>query len=84
MDAREASPVSDLVERLRARAKVAREENTGTAHGDAVHFDEAASEIERLRPYMEAFRREEDRADKLGREVDDLRETLGLSKGDVL
>jgi hypothetical protein len=33
----------------------------------------AAQEIERLRPYVEAFRREETRADSLGRDMDDLR-----------
>jgi ElaB/YqjD/DUF883 family membrane-anchored ribosome-binding protein len=31
------------------------------------------AEIERLTPYVEAFRREEDRADKAEREIDDLR-----------
>jgi heterodisulfide reductase subunit C len=40
--------MTDLMERLRDRAKVAREENTGTAFGDAIHFEEAANEIERL------------------------------------
>lgn len=33
-------------------------------------------EIERLKPYVEAFRREETRADKLGAEVDELRECV--------
>ena len=37
---------------------------------------EAAAEIERLQPYVAAFRREEDRADKFGRELDDLREQV--------
>ena len=44
------SPVqaSDLVRRLRERAKAAREEMTGTALGDALHFEEAADELELL------------------------------------
>ena len=37
-----------LVERLRERAAIARGEKTGTALGDAIHFEEAADEIERL------------------------------------
>jgi hypothetical protein len=37
-----------LVDRLRERASVARSEGTGTATGDAVHFEEAAHEIDRL------------------------------------
>ena len=44
-------------------------------------------EIDRLLPYAEAFRREENRADKLGREVDEIRErlneTVALSNGDL-
>lgn len=32
---------------------------------------DAASEIDRLTPYVEAFRREEDRADKAERDLDD-------------
>ena len=36
-------------------------------------LSDAADEIERLRPYVEAFRREETRADKLGQELDDMR-----------
>lgn len=40
--------MTDLINRLRERAKVAREENTGTALGDALHFEEAADEIDRL------------------------------------
>jgi hypothetical protein len=39
----------DIVERLRERAQFAREERTGTGLGDALHFEEAAVEIERLR-----------------------------------
>ena len=41
------------------------------------------AEIARLTPYVEAFRREEARADKLGQELDDLRELndLGFSAG---
>jgi hypothetical protein len=35
--------------------------------------EQMRKEIEHLRPYVEAFRREEARADKLGRELDDLR-----------
>jgi hypothetical protein len=40
--------MNNLVERLRERAKLAREEMTGTALGDALHFEEAADEIEQL------------------------------------
>lgn len=40
--------MTDIVKRLRERASVAREENTGTAIGDALHFEEAANAIERL------------------------------------
>ena len=36
----------------------------------------AKAEVERLTPYVDAFRREEARADKLGRELDDLRAHL--------
>jgi hypothetical protein len=39
-------------------------------------FTQAANEIERLRPYVEAFRREEARSDKMGGEVDKLRDQL--------
>jgi hypothetical protein len=45
----ERSDNDDLVSRLRERAKVAREEMTGTSLGDALHFEDAANEIERLR-----------------------------------
>lgn len=38
----------DLITRLRERALAAREEGTATALGDALHFEEAASEIEHL------------------------------------
>jgi hypothetical protein len=41
--------MNDIVERLRERAKFAREERTGTADGDYFAFTEAANEIERLR-----------------------------------
>lgn len=41
--------MSDIVKRLKDRAKVAREESTGTALGDALHFEDAAAEIEDLR-----------------------------------
>ncbi|SEE52758.1 hypothetical protein [Bradyrhizobium lablabi] len=37
-------------------------------------LNNAANEIQHLRPYVEAFRREEKRADKLGAELDDLRD----------
>lgn len=45
---------ADIVESLRERAKAAREENTGTADGDAIHFEEAAREIEGLRLWQRA------------------------------
>jgi len=38
--------VNGLVERLRERASAARSESTGTALGDALHFEEAADTIE--------------------------------------
>ena len=41
--------MSDILERLRERAKAARDEKTATAIADARHFEEAADEIERLR-----------------------------------
>jgi len=40
---------ADIVDALRERAKAAKEERTGTADGDAYHFERAADEIERLR-----------------------------------
>lgn len=43
----------------------------------------ALTEIERLRPYVEAFRREETRADKLGQEIDDLRASLTTASGEA-
>lgn len=46
----------DVVARLRKRAAIARGEKTGTALGDAYHFDEAADEIERLRTLLSAER----------------------------
>jgi cytosine/adenosine deaminase-related metal-dependent hydrolase len=39
--------MTDLVTRLRERAAAAREEGTVTALGDALHFEEAAGQIER-------------------------------------
>ncbi|QIG76668.1 hypothetical protein EVC28_044 [Rhizobium phage RHph_I1_23] len=39
----------DIAARLRERATTARQEGTGTAIADAVHFEQAASEIDRLR-----------------------------------
>jgi hypothetical protein len=47
--------MGDIIERLRERAKTAREEKTGTADGDAIHFEEAAREIERLRGALAPF-----------------------------
>lgn len=44
-----------VVERLRERAAIARGEKTGTALGDAIHFEEAADEIERLRAQVDAL-----------------------------
>jgi len=38
---------TDLITRLRERAAAAREEGTATALGDALHFEEAADQIER-------------------------------------
>lgn len=40
--------MSELVDRLRARALAAREEGTATAISDALHFEEAANELEHL------------------------------------
>src|SRR5690606_34656882 len=37
-----------LVDRLRKRAKAAREEKNATALSDALHFEQAASDLERL------------------------------------
>jgi len=45
--------MTNLVERLRERARAAREERTATALGDALHFEEAADEIELLRHQVE-------------------------------
>lgn len=45
-------------------------------HGQYERCVELAAEVSRLTPYVEAFRREEARADKLGTEVDDLRDQL--------
>ena len=49
----------DVVARLRERAAIARGEKTGTALGDAYHFDEAAEEIERLRTLLSSSRGEQ-------------------------
>lgn len=48
--------MTDIVERLRERATVARSEKTGTAVADAIHFEEAADEIERLRKWIRVLR----------------------------
>ena len=40
--------MDDLTQRLRERAAIARNENTGTALGDAIHFEQAAARIEAL------------------------------------
>lgn len=45
----------DIVERLRSRAEYAKQEKTGTADGDAVHLNQAADEIERLRAEVSAY-----------------------------
>lgn len=37
-----------LIERLRQRAKIAREEGTATALADALHFEEAAEALSSL------------------------------------
>lgn len=47
----------DLANRLRERAQVARSEKTGTALGDALHFEEAADRIEALEAELEAAHR---------------------------
>jgi len=49
-----------LVERLRERAALARIEGTGTAVGDAVHFEEAAAEITDLRDKLASAIKERD------------------------
>lgn len=46
----------DIVERLRGRAEYAKQEKTGTADGDAVHLNQAADEIGRLRAQIEILR----------------------------
>ena len=46
-------------------------------HGQCARCVELAAEIARLTPYVEAFRREEARADKLAQELDDLRAAQG-------
>ncbi|WP_197689302.1 hypothetical protein [Bradyrhizobium erythrophlei] len=48
--------------------------------GAMLRAEEAETEVKRLTPYVDAFRREEDRADKLGRDLDDLRSTLKNAK----
>lgn len=47
----------DIVERLLERAKTAREENTGTALGDAVHFEEAARQLKILKEQRNAWQK---------------------------
>lgn len=66
---------ADIVERLRVwPAGYGEDTMSSTFVGQLMKH--AANEIERLRPYIEAFRREESRADKLGTEVDELRERI--------
>jgi predicted nucleic acid-binding Zn-ribbon protein len=48
-DGGKAGTARTLVDRLRERARAAREENNATALGDAIHFEQAADEIERQR-----------------------------------
>lgn len=45
---------SDVVERLQERARAARDEGNSTALGDALHFEESAAEILRLRTALAA------------------------------
>lgn len=45
-----------IKERLRHRASVARREGTGTALGDAMHFEEAADRIEEMDAEIDRFR----------------------------
>jgi len=47
-DATVSIAISDLVPRLRGRARSARSENTGTGLGDALHFEQAANRIDML------------------------------------
>jgi hypothetical protein len=46
----------------------------------AFAVESVSATVERLKPYVEAFRREETRADKLGTEVDDLRAQLACAR----
>ncbi|MEY2653731.1 MAG: hypothetical protein RLZZ524_759 [Pseudomonadota bacterium] len=79
--------MSDIVERLESRASAARREMTGTALGDALHFEEARDEIVRLRAENDVARnlvasstnrrvKAEDRAEAAEAERDRLREAL--------
>jgi hypothetical protein len=54
----------DIVNRLLERASLARHEETGTATADAVHFEQAAKEIERLRSAIAATWHPISKADK--------------------
>lgn len=45
-----------LMESLHERAAIARGEKTGTALGDAIHFERAAAEIDRLTKELEEAR----------------------------
>lgn len=67
--------MTDIVERLRVWPAAYGEDAMSSTYVGSV-MKQAADEIERLRPYVEAFRREETRADKLGTEVDELRERV--------
>lgn len=68
---------ADIVRRLREFAAYG-EDSRGRVLAQL-----ALTEIERLRPYVEAFRREETRADKLGQEIDDLRASLTTASGEA-
>lgn len=61
----------DLVDRLEDYAKDWR-----LRAGSKDVVEAALVEIKRLRPYVDAFRREETRADKAGAEIDRLRERI--------
>jgi hypothetical protein len=52
--------IKETVERLTERASVARSEGTGTALGDAVHFEEAIALIERLAGALEEIKSADD------------------------
>lgn len=63
----------DIVEELLRQAGA--DEKAGTLYAHAIGR-RAAREIERLRPYVDSFRREELRADIAERKVDDLRAAI--------